>query len=256
MEISNELLAAYAKGNISESERKAVRQYLSDHPELLESVMIMMDEDYDVQLEDKGDSFTSHSFDKELDNLLSEMETEMPNESNASVSIFPFMSKAAQNTGDNLCVIRCEGYALRTFGVEVSDKDLEEEAEKEGWLSLEGIPLNCIGKLAAKHGLGVSRNFDCTINNITKALKHGDIVIAVIDNTELKLKPQDAKRLDLQYGKWPNHAVIIQSVDINNNSISLLNPGKNNEEQELPLDIFIEAWNDSINYLIISNNPR
>ena len=43
MEITNELLAAYAEGNVSESERNAVRQYLTAHPDQLETVMIMMD---------------------------------------------------------------------------------------------------------------------------------------------------------------------------------------------------------------------
>ena len=53
MDITNDLLAAYAAGNVSDSERNAVRQYLAEHPDELESVMIMMDEDFDIQLDDK-----------------------------------------------------------------------------------------------------------------------------------------------------------------------------------------------------------
>lgn len=53
MEITNELLAAYAEGNVSDSERNAVRQYLAENPDQLETVMIMMDEDYDLDLEDE-----------------------------------------------------------------------------------------------------------------------------------------------------------------------------------------------------------
>lgn len=53
MEITNELLAAYAEGNVSESERNAVRQYLADNPDQLETVMMMMDEDYDLDLGDE-----------------------------------------------------------------------------------------------------------------------------------------------------------------------------------------------------------
>lgn len=52
MEITNELLAAYAEGNVTEQERKAVRQYLTNNPEQLETVMMMMDEDYDIDLQD------------------------------------------------------------------------------------------------------------------------------------------------------------------------------------------------------------
>lgn len=252
MDISNNLLAAYAAGNVSESERQAVRQYLAEHPEELESLLVMIDDDFDIQLEDH-DRASSHSFDEELDALLDEIEAEEPDVSTPSISILPLMSKAAQNVVDNLCTVRCEGYALRSLGIEVPDEELEKEAEEQGWLESEGTALYSIGQLSAKRGLFVSRKYDCTINDVTNALKHGDIVIAVIDNTELKLKPQEAERFDNQYGKLPNHAVIIKSVDVDNNRISLLNPGDSTEIQEFPLDVFLEAWNDSSNYLIISN---
>lgn len=52
MEITNELLAAYAEGNVSKEERDAVRQYLTEHPEELESVLMMMDDYYDLDIED------------------------------------------------------------------------------------------------------------------------------------------------------------------------------------------------------------
>lgn len=240
MDITNELLAAYAEGNVSDSERTAVRQYLAEHPEELESVMIIMDEDFDIQLEDKYRAVPHQSFDEELEALLDEIETDESNESTPPVSILPLMSKAAQNVEDNLCAIRCEGYALRAMGIDVSDEELETEAESQGLLKSDGTALYSIGQLSAKRGLFVSRKYDCTINEVAKALKHGDVVIAVIDNTELKIKPQEAKRLDLQYGKLPNHAVIIQSIDANDNSISLLNPGNATEKQEFPLDVFLK----------------
>ena len=49
MEITNELLAAYAEGNVKPEERKAIRQFLTEHPDLLESVAMMMDEDYGME---------------------------------------------------------------------------------------------------------------------------------------------------------------------------------------------------------------
>lgn len=52
MEITSELLAAYAEGNVSKEEREAVRQYLTENPEELESVMMMMDDFYDLTLDD------------------------------------------------------------------------------------------------------------------------------------------------------------------------------------------------------------
>lgn len=254
MEITNELLAAYASGNVSDSERIAVRQYLAEHPEELESVMIMMDEDLDIQLDDKDREVPSRSFDEELDVLLDEIEDDDSDTNAPSVSILPLMSKAAQNEEDNLCAIRCEGYALRKLGINVSDKTLQQEAEQEGWLSSEGTSLQCIGLLSEKHGMAVSRQYGCTINDIDRALNKGEVVIAVIDKTELTLLPHAAEMMDNQYGKIPNHAVILQSIDYEQNCITLLNPGDKEEIEDYALDIFFEAWNDSANYLIIGTN--
>ena len=72
MNISNELLAAYAAGNVSDEERAQVRQYLLERPSELESVMMMMDEDYDIEPESHSDKesdgitiYLNHSIDWE-----------------------------------------------------------------------------------------------------------------------------------------------------------------------------------------------
>lgn len=56
MKINNELLAAYAEGNVSQDERQTVRQYLMENPQELESVAMMMDEDYELEVEDNSDT--------------------------------------------------------------------------------------------------------------------------------------------------------------------------------------------------------
>lgn len=252
MEITNDLLAAYAAGKTSELERKAVRQYLLDNPAELETVMMMMDEDYDLQLEDS----TPFCFDQELDTMLDDIDGEAPAPFAHSFSqshILPITSKAAQNIVDNLCSVRCEGYALRALGIEISEGELKSAAEKQGLLNADGTALYNIGQLSAQYGLYVSRRYDCTVNDIQKSLKHGDVVIAVIDSTELALTPEVAEKLDRLCGENPNHALIIQAVDVEQNSITLFNPGDDKGTQHYPLDVFQEAWDDSANYLIISN---
>ena len=51
MKVSDELLAAYAEGHVSDAERDAVRKYLTENPDELETVMIMMDQDFDLSLD-------------------------------------------------------------------------------------------------------------------------------------------------------------------------------------------------------------
>lgn len=65
MKITNELLAAYAEGNVTPEERKVVRRYLVDHPSELESVMFMMDSDndFDVAPQRKEVSFKGRAKD-------------------------------------------------------------------------------------------------------------------------------------------------------------------------------------------------
>jgi len=256
MEITNELLAAYAEGNVSESERKAVRQYLTDNPEELESVMMMMDKDYDIQLDNHYKNRPSYSFDHELDSLLDEIDTDNQETDTAAptVSILPIMSRAAQNTVDNLCAVRCEGYALRTLGIDVSDSELEKEAEINGWLKSEGTPLHCMGLLAEKHGIFVARKYNCLIEDIVQSIEKGEIVIATIDNKELSQTLEEASQNDILYGETPNHSVVIQSVDLNNHTITILDSDAPDSTHTYPLDIFQNAWDDSANYLVILSN--
>ena len=50
MTITDEQLAAYAEGKVSGVERDAIRKYLADNPSELQSVVMMMDEDYDLDI--------------------------------------------------------------------------------------------------------------------------------------------------------------------------------------------------------------
>ena len=253
MNITNELLAAYAEGNVSEAERNAVRKYLTEHPDQLETVAIMMDKDFDIQLENHSRP-SSKSFNDELDALLDEIDSEDLDTSVPSASILPLTSRAAHNVVDNLCVVRCEGYALRSLGVDVSDDDLEDEAKKRGWLEVDGIPLHRIGLLSEKYSMFVARRYDCTIDDIIKALAKEEVVLAAIDNSELSQTIEEACRNDLERGKTPNHAVVIQTVDMNNGMITIFDPGSSAISQTYPIDLFQNAWDDSSNCLVILSN--
>jgi hypothetical protein len=46
MDISNEMIAAYAEGNLPEEDLPAVRKYLSEHPDELEDVLLLMDSSF------------------------------------------------------------------------------------------------------------------------------------------------------------------------------------------------------------------
>lgn len=81
MNITNELLAAYAEGNVSEEERMAVRQYLTENPQEWDSMLMMMDDDYDITLDDEDiASLNTAELDHNLTNLLGELDCKESNE--------------------------------------------------------------------------------------------------------------------------------------------------------------------------------
>lgn len=255
MNITNELLAAYAEGNVSAEERLAVRQYLTENPQEWDSMLMMMDEDYDITLDDENVASPNTA---ELDNNLSGLLEELTSPADSFLPsgklgvaprILPAMAMAAENKVDNLCVIHCEGIALRRFGFDITDEELLAESQKEGWLQQTGTALHNIGRLAGSHGLGVSHRYECSIEDIQDSLSAGHIVLAAVDVNELIGNYIEEKQKDITDGMTPNHVVIIESV--NEDSITITDSATPQQHNVYPLSQFLDAWDDSSRYLII-----
>lgn len=70
MKITDEILSAYAEGKVTKKERNQVRQYLAENPQELESVMMMMDEDFELMLDDENNlEKRSEVFQKDFPNM-------------------------------------------------------------------------------------------------------------------------------------------------------------------------------------------
>lgn len=245
MNITNELLAAYAEGNVSQEERLAVRQYLTENPQEWDSMLMMMDEDYDLTLDDNVQP--SEPIDVYLGELLSEIDNR--ESSKSQFRILPAMAMAAENKVDNLCVIRCEGIALRHFGFDISDETLCEQSKNEGWQQAEGTALHNIGRLAGSHGLGVSHRYECNVEDIRESLSAGHIVIAAVDVNELIGDYSAEKYKDIVEGETPNHVVIVNNI--NNDTVTITDSATPQKHNVYPIEQFLDAWADSSSYLII-----
>ena len=248
MNITNELLAAYAEGNVSNEERLAVRHYLTENPQEWDSMLMMMDEDYDITRDDEDiASLNTEMLDNNLSELLDELDCKESNE--AQFRILPAMAMAAENKVDNLCVIHCEGIALRRFGFDVTDEELLAESRKEGWLQQAGTALHNIGRLAGSHGLGVSHRYECSIEDIQESLSAGHIVLAAVDSNELIGNYAEEKQKDIIDGETPNDVVIVESI--NKDTATITDSATPQKHDVYPLSQFLDAWDDSSRYLII-----
>lgn len=238
MNITNELLAAYADGNVSQEEREIVRQYLTANPDMMESVIFAMSDEEECKTKDIY-----------LNNLNDMLEKIDKDHVNPPSSKLQETAMAAQNDTDNLCVIRCEGIALRHFGHNISDEELLRESKAEGWLQSSGTSFKDIGKLSLKHGLQVSHFENSNIESLQEKLTNGCIVIAFIDEGELTGNYVQERDEDQFIGGCPDHVVIVKNVTDKN--IVIIDSYTPEQLDTYPLDQFFDAWNDSNNYMVV-----
>lgn len=147
--LSDELLAAYLDGNVSEAEAMQVLGALGADSELQEVLDIALD--VDIQ----------QSFD-----------------------ILPMMSMAAES-GSNICSVLCEAFVLHHRAIPFEERDLLCLAQDNHWLTANGSPLHSIGQLLAHYGLMVTRKYDANIQDIEDALASDNDVIVAVDSDKL-----------------------------------------------------------------------
>lgn len=253
MEITNELLAAYAKGNVSEEERLAVRGHLAKNPADMQTVFEALDVYQDLEeivcpkrkdnIESPGhDDFASQY--QRLKNLTKEIKER---------SRSTMFAVAADNTIDNLCDIRCEGYALRKLGIEISDEQLEKESRDHEWLTDKGTRLMDIGKLCELHGAAVTRQLETSLDEVLEAINKKKIVIVSVDEGELVGDIECEQIEDKTIGKCPDHVVIVTGFNEEKLEIEIIDPNTPQFSDTYLLDRFMDAWDDSSNYMVTVN---
>ena len=115
-----------------------------------------------------------------------------------------------------------------------------------------GVPIYQIGRLLEKYKLSVARKYNqYTIKDIAECLEQGNKLIAVVNSEKLSQLKDISQNIAKE--KNPNHAVVILSLAIEEDTIRLFDPQTGNNQDIYSLDSFISAWNDSQNFLVVSN---
>jgi hypothetical protein len=162
--------------------------------------------------------------------------------------VIPVSAQAAKGGQDNLCDILCEQYVLQKFGITISEDELVGKARKADWLREGGMPLFRIGSLCSEYGLSVTRRYKAAIEDIQTAWKEGYEVIAAVDGGELDGVPEAEALEDEYVGRIPDHAVVV--LDISEDSVYCFDPLYGSEPHIVPLDVFLNAWDDSESYMV------
>lgn len=216
--ISDEQLSAFLDGNTSKEDTLRILKAAEEDDELRNIIQIA----------------------NEVDNDMTKQET--------AASKIPMTAMAAQQKGNYLCDIECEEFVLLQFGIEITHKSLLDEAYRNCWLKDKGMPLYNIGRLLEKNNLSVSRRYNSTLEDIKRLLEAGNQLIAVLDNAMLDgIDNSDEDKA------LPNHAVAISSLSTDEEEITLFNPSTEEELTTYKAALFLQAWQQSNNYLVVVN---
>lgn len=221
--IPAEVLAAFLEGNASAQECKEILETLPHDAELRELLRI------------------SQLVDAELGKQPEECEP------------IPMTAIAATCNSENLCSLECEKYILRKFNIEFDEEQLLQNAIKNGWQKETGTALHNVGRHLEAKGLAVARQYNASIDDIVNALNANDSVIVAVDGGELLGNRTEEIIEDILIGEIPDHTVVVLSCDTVNNCVIVHDPNSPNSEDTYPIEQFVDAWNDSKNYLVTIN---
>lgn len=214
--ITDELLAAYLEGNTTPEETMQVINAM-EHDEKLKEILITA-ERVDVLMENAESYYT----------------------------LLP-MEQLAAKEKDNLCDFQCEEFLLGKLGIAFDSKTLSEEARFNKWLNDKGTPLHNVGRILEHTGLSVVRRYNATVADIKLALQNDMQVIVVVNADEIETCTVNTNII-ITY-----HAMVVQNIDIEDNSITVFDPATTNSIDLYPLDLFIDAWSYALYYMVCAS---
>lgn len=149
---------------------------------------------------------------------------------------------------DSSCAVASQEFVLEQLtGQDFEEAELRELAEENGWYMPEaGTPVDDVGNILEHMGLTVERSQDNSIDDIAQCLQDGGQVIVAVDSSELWEGVNDD---DFGPGMQADHAVQVIGIDYTDPAepmVILNDPGASNGGgAQVPLDEFVDAWEDS-----------
>ena len=218
--IPDQILAAFLDGKATAEESQDILDSLAHDDELRELLHI------------------SQAVDAELGHACSE------------IDYLPMAAMAASCDEGAFCCMECEKYILKKFGFVADEEAMMADALHNGWVREQGTALYNVGRHLEKNGLPLTRRYNATLADLSVALERGEGVIVAVDGGELLGNKVQEKIDDILVGPQPDHTVVVLKVDAQNETVAVFDPNSVSEGDEYPVDVFMDAWADSSNYMV------
>jgi hypothetical protein len=172
------------------------------------------------------------------------------------VNFFP-----GQQNYQDTCAIRCQEFILERFtGMEVPEDALVQQAMDHGWYAPgDGTKLPDVGNLLELNGVAVNRYEGASIFNLANELAQGHKVIIGVDSGELWGQHPILEAIADKLGiSSADHAVVVSGIDTTDPAhiqVIISDPGTGQAAASYPLEKFLDAWQDSGDYMVATQEP-
>lgn len=276
--VSEEMLGAYLEGNLSVDESENLHALIYDNPNIntlvsdckgfsLDSNDIHHGPFEEFQLPNIIDSNFYIPETMGLEDLGSDISFESGNDNcidaaNKQYGLEPLNIEFDPDTyqwEQDTCAIRSQEIVLRSFGTFVSQEELVDIAQRNGWYAPgNGTPMEYVGNLLDLYNVPNHRIADANVFNLADELGQGHKVIVGVDINELYGNSFWQSIKEYLVGKTPNHAMIVSGLNTSDPDcikVTLTDPGTGKTLFECPYEKFLSAWNDSDCFLVATDQP-
>lgn len=146
------------------------------------------------------------------------------------------------------CAIKSQQIILQSFGQEISEEDLRQEAIDLGiYIPGQGTMPDNAGDLLNSHNVQTHVVHNAHVYDLVNELAQGHKVIVGVDSGEL-WNPTIMELIEDWFGGHADHALIVTGIDttdVNNVQVIITDPGSGDVAIRYPMGQFIDAWYDS-----------
>ena len=221
MQITDELIACYLEGKVTDEERKAVEAYLSENEEEMDILFAAR-----IEMAYQDDIARQSVFARSM------------------IEYDEYALAAASEKMD--CAIKAQQMVLRNYGIEASVEELTELAKKQGWFEEgKGSAFDFVGELLNHYGVEAVQMRNAGVYHIMHELSQGHKIIVGVD-------------ADAADAAEAQHVMLVAGIDTTDPDhlkVVVRDPSHPEQDTSYSANEFMERWKHTGCFMVSTKQP-
>ena len=221
MQITDELIARYLEGKVTDDERKAVESYLSENEEEMDILFAAR-----AEMAYQDDIARQSVFARSM------------------IEYDEYALAAASEKMD--CAIKAQQMVLRNYGIEASVEELTELAKKQGWFEEgKGSAFDFVGELLNHYGVEAVQMRNAGVYHIMHELSQGHKIIVGVD-------------ADATDAAEAQHVMLVAGIDTTDPDhlkVVVRDPSHPEQDTSYSANEFMERWKHTGCFMVSTKQP-